>query len=136
MTTNRTLNSQKNGFLHGANPPFPNVFSRVKLEGSTSNYIYLLGPLIAHLLWQPQRGCYWIACGTSRGGEGLKIEMEKGFIIAGIISTPHLCPKQFQRGVSIFVTRLWLLRLLWFGLDLCCSASSILTSICETFFFF
>lgn len=49
----------------------------------------------------------------NRGGEGSKIEMEKGFIIAETISIPHLCPRQFQRGVSNFVTSLWLQPPLW-----------------------
>lgn len=96
--------SKKTGFYIELIHPFPNVFSPVKLEGSASNYIYLLWPLIAHLLWQPQRGCSWIPCGTSRGGEGLKIEVEKGSIMAGRIPH-HIYVPNSSRRVSGFLSQ-------------------------------
>lgn len=121
---------QKMGFYIELIHPFPNVFSRVKLEGSASNYTYLLWPLIAHLLWQPQRGCYWNPCGTSRGGEGLKIEVEKGFIMAGI--TPHhIYVPNSSRGVSGFLSQASGSANLCGSVWICglCSASSTLTGI-------
>lgn len=67
--------------------------------------------------------------------------MEKGFIIAEIISIPHLCPKQFQRGVSDFVTSLWLHPPLWCTLDLdqpssCFQLSNCVFVKCWCIYFF
>lgn len=125
---------KKTGFYIELIHPFPNVFSRVKLEGSASNYTYLLWPLIAHLLWQPQWGCYWIPRGTSRGGEGLKIEVEKGFIMAGIIPH-HISVPNSSRGVSVFLSQASGSAILSGSVWICglCSASSTLTGIFEVF---